>query len=767
MYRKKLMRVALAGIMTATVITSSVPVNAAEPVAAKQEETTKSGEPGASADITVKFVDERGNVVLEKKLSFEEGVYNYSILEQYLPEGYEMKTSGDFRAVNGATIEARVMQKAPEVKEKTVKINYYDEAAKKQVAEVSVKVSDDAENVDKAIVTKNIPEGYTLSGRNATDCVIRDGYVYVSVSPVEKTQTVKINYYDEAAKKQVAEVPVEVSIDTSAVNMAIITRNMPAGYVLSGENGSDCQIRDGYVYVSVAPQEKTQTVKINYYDEAAKKQVAEVPVEVSIDTSAVNMAIITRHMPAGYGLSAENASDCIIRDGYVYVSVSPVEETQTVKINYYDETAEKQVAEVPVQGSVNTSSVNKAILARFMPAGYTLVDSDCQIRDGYVYVSVKEDITLREATLTVTFETTDGTVVDKTVCSKTGKDGEDATFKLGEDFNLPAGYKVSNDRDQVTEISIPFGSVGGHTMVVEKAAEAETREINLVYYNAKNGENIANVPLTVGAADTQVHVENVKKYVPEGWELAFVKAADIDANGIARIAVTQKPVETKEVHLVYFNVENDENISDAVITVGALDKDVHVENVRQHVPAGWELARENDFAIDENNNVKVPVKRLSAPEEASKDINIIYYDHKTNENYRNVVVSVDKDATEMDAAYVRRNLPEGYAIVDEDGRFPIEADGTTRVAVAKATDWTPIEPSTPVEKPEKPEEPNKPSKPETPNKDENKDDNKKDDKKDDKKKAPKTSDEANPLAAAVPAGLSLAAILALLVKKFK
>lgn len=40
MYRKKLMRVALAGIMTATVITSSVPVNAAEPVAAKQEETT-------------------------------------------------------------------------------------------------------------------------------------------------------------------------------------------------------------------------------------------------------------------------------------------------------------------------------------------------------------------------------------------------------------------------------------------------------------------------------------------------------------------------------------------------------------------------------------------------------------------------------------------------------------------------------------------------------------------------------------------------------
>lgn len=98
----------------------------------------------------------------------------------------------------------------------------------------------------------------------------------------------KINYYDEAAGKQVAEVPVQVSIDTSCVNI-ILTRYLPEGYTLEG---SDC-IRDGYVYVSVAPAEEVQNVKINYYDEAAKKQVAEVPVQVSIDTSCVNMAILT------------------------------------------------------------------------------------------------------------------------------------------------------------------------------------------------------------------------------------------------------------------------------------------------------------------------------------------------------------------------------------------------------------------------------------------------------------------------------------------
>lgn len=45
------------------------------------------------------------------------------------------------------------------------------------------------------------------------------------------------------------------------------------------------------ICISVAPAEEVQNVKINYYDEAAKKQVAEVPVQVSIDTSCVNMAI--------------------------------------------------------------------------------------------------------------------------------------------------------------------------------------------------------------------------------------------------------------------------------------------------------------------------------------------------------------------------------------------------------------------------------------------------------------------------------------------
>ena len=370
-------------------------------------------------------------------------------------------------------------------------------------------------------VKKYLPEGYELvegiysvAGGETQDSY----FVYAEVKKVlvEETQDVKINYYDEAAGKQVAEVPVQVSIDTSCVNMAILTRYLPEGYTLEG---SDCIIRDGYVYVSVAPAEEVQNVKINYYDEAAKKQVAEVPVQVSIDTSCVNMAILTRYLPKGYTIEG---TDCIIRDGYVYVSVAPAEEVQNVKINYYDEDAEKQVAEVPVQVSIDTSCVNMAILTRYMPEGYALVSSDCIIRDGYVYVSVKKDVEIREAVLHITFETPNGEVVTTETVTAEGADGEDAVFRLGVDFNLPTGYKLSNDRDQVTEITIPFGSTGGHTMVVEKGDLSSIVKIQFVDAE-NNDEVVAGGDYFVdGDGDGIFHTREITEWVPEGYELQEV-----------------------------------------------------------------------------------------------------------------------------------------------------------------------------------------------------------------------------------------------------
>ena len=335
---------------------------------------------------------------------------------------------------------------------------------------------------------------------------------------------------------------------------------------------------------------------------------------------------VKKYLPEGYewveGIYSVAGGET--QDSYfVYAEVKKVlvEETQDVKINYYDEAAGKQVAEVPVQVSIDTSCVNMAILTRYLPEGYTIEGTDCIIRDGYVYVSVKKDVEIREAVLHITFETPNGEVVTTETVTAEGADGEDAVFRLGVDFDLPTGYKLSNDRDQVTEIKIPFGSTGGHTMVVEKGDLSSIVKIQFV--DAENNDEV------VAGGD----------YFVDG-----------DGDGI-----------------------------------------FHTREITEWVPEGYELQEVGGFQVE---------------------------------------------------LYKESPLQLSVTKIKED------------------------KPETP-----DPEEPNKPEKPETPDQEKpekpNKEDDKKEDKKDEKKNSPKTGDETNAAAAALPAGVSLAAILAVLVKKFK
>ena len=117
-------------------------------------------------------------------------------------------------------------------------------------------------------------------------------------------------------------------------------------------------------------------------------------------------------------------------------------------------------------------------------------------------------------------------------------------------------------------------------------------------------------------------------------------------------------------------------------------------------------------------------------------------------------------------------VPEGYELCEVGCCYVSLEDDAVTLKVRKVD--VPVEPEKPEkpeepQKPQKPEEPQKPTKPNTTDKEDNKkDDKKKDDKKkEDKKKSPKTGDEVDPFAAALPAGVSLAAILAMLSKKYK
>ena len=358
-----------------------------------------------------------------------------------LPEGYDYWKSNngtkDLKAgdkltyadvkdaANGTVNYTPVKDQTP--KTQTIYVSYIEEGNPCNVVGREEFQLDKSATYFNASVLQKVPEGWELArtgdiSLGGSDCV------NVEVRKVPTTKTIKINYYSEAEEKQIAEVEMPVGINDTYINTSKLTA--PTGYELV-EVG-DLPIRDGYVYAAVR-KVSTKEVKINFYCPEEKKQVAEPTVVVNADATYVNSSAYAALVPAGYELA--EVGDMPIRDGYVYAEVRKVA-TKTIKINYYSEAEEKQIAEVEKTVPADATYVNTSKLTA--PAGYELVlAGDLPIRDGYVYAAVRKVPT---TTIKISY-------VDEATDKEVGT--EDLVVNQGTtvvNFNVlksvPAGYEL-------------------------------------------------------------------------------------------------------------------------------------------------------------------------------------------------------------------------------------------------------------------------------------------------------------------------------------
>ena len=333
--------------------------------------------------------------------------------------------------------------------------------------------------------------------------------------------TATLNYYCSGDANhgghQAAEVTISASSATS-VTLQEVKDNLPKGYVLVNEKNSydiNYDSNGGYVYIDVTEAE-TKTIKINYYSESEGKQVAEVEMKVAADATSVNTSNLTA--PKGYKIN--ETGDLQIRDGYVYVAVSKVEvpTTKTIKINYYSEAEEKQIAEVKMEVAADATYVNSGSLKA--PEGYELVLSgDLAIRDGYVYAAVKkigskvvkinyyseaEEKQIKEEELTVAPDAT---------CVNTSK------------LTAPTGYELV----EVGDLPIRDG------YVYAAVRKVPTTTIKISYVDEATDKEVGTEDLVVNQGTTVVNF-NVLKSVPAGYELCEVGDFYV-GNGSAKVMV--------------------------------------------------------------------------------------------------------------------------------------------------------------------------------------------------------------------------------------
>ena len=493
------------------------------------------------------------------------------------PAGYEIVNS-DYIVRDGYVY---VTVKKAEVK--SAKVSYYDESANKQIAEIEMETYKSGNDVMVAATTvfEKCPAGYEVVN---SDYIVRDGYVYVAVKPVPTTKTIKINYYSEEENKQISEVKMEVAADATYVNSGSL--KAPEGYELV-ESG-DFTIRDGYVYAAVrkvkAPA-TTKTIKINYYSEAEEKQIAEVKMEVAADATYINTSALTA--PEGYELVL--SGDLAIRDGYVYAAVKKIG-SKTVKINYYSEAEEKQIAEVEMTVAPDATCVNTSKLTA--PTGYELVEvGDLPIRDGYVYAAVRK-VSTKEVKINFYCPEEKKQVAEPTVVVNA-----DATYVNSSAYAalVPAGYELA----EVGDMPIRDGYVYAE---VRKVA---TKTIKINYYSEEEEKQIAEVEMTVPADATYVNTSALT--APAGYKL--VLAGDLPIrDGYVYAAVRKVPTTTIKISYVDEATDKEVGTEDLVVNQGTT---VVNFNVLKSVPAGYELCEVGDFYVG-NGSAKVMVRKTKS-----------------------------------------------------------------------------------------------------------------------------------------------------------
>ena len=242
-------------------------------------------------------------------------------------------------------------------------------------------------------------------------------------------------------------------------------------------------------------------------------------------------------------------------NGFGYVVVTPYSDKENVKDVYV-----KKVQTIPTETVLNVTfetvdgtyvgetTASTTAVGEEGAAWTFMLGQDFNLPEGYQLATGVEQVTnidvpfgataghtmiveaipteTTETVLNITFETVDGTYVGETTASTTavGGEGEAWTFMLGTDFNLPEGYQLATDVDQVTNIDVPFGAIGGHTMIVE-AIPAETTEtvLNVTFETVAGevvGTTTASTTAVGGEGEAWTFMLGTDFNLPEGYQLA-------------------------------------------------------------------------------------------------------------------------------------------------------------------------------------------------------------------------------------------------------
>ena len=271
-----------------------------------------------------------------------------------------------------------------------------------------------------------------------------------------------------------------------------------------------------------------------------------------------------------------------------------------------------------------------------LPEGYKLAEgkdqtTNIQIPFGAVggatiiVEPIKSDVTAKETVLNITFETVDGEVVGETTAktTATGAEGEAWTFMLGTDYQLPEGYQLATGVDQVTNVQVPFGAMGGHVLIVEPIngtvdpVEPAKETVLNVTFETVDGEVVgtttASTTAVGGEDEAWTFMLGEDFQLPEGYQLA---------EGVDQVTNIQVPFGATAGHTMIVEAVPSETVETVLnVTFETVDGEVVDTTTAKTTATGgegeaWTFMLGTDFqlpegyqlaeGVDQVTNIQVP-----------------------------------------------------------------------------------------------------------------------------------------------------------------
>ena len=372
--------------------------------------------------------------------------------------------------------------------------------------------------------------------------------IYVSTKNEEvKTYSYKINLIDNETNQKIADgdLTFNATGDQTYDITPILSHYGVELADINGYKGIDAANfpftvnKDGAanvkdIYVSAKKEEvKTYSYKINLIDNKTNQKLADGDlVFKAVGDQTYDITPILNHYGVeladidGYkGVDAANFPFTVNEDGVanvkdIYVSAKKEEvKTYSYKINLIDSKTNQKLADgdlvfnaagdqtydiTPVLKHYGVKLADLDAYKGVDAANFPFTvneDGAANVKD--IYVTADTQYT---TTLSVTFITSDDTVVGEKTFEKTTDNDADVVFGLGTDITLPEGYHWVDYNDQIKDVTLPAGSTGGHYMYVsanDEEVKTYSYKINLI--DNETNQKLADGELVFDAAGDQTY----------------------------------------------------------------------------------------------------------------------------------------------------------------------------------------------------------------------------------------------------------------------